>query len=104
VKGQGFGASGKSIKGPGSGGDDGAGVGVTSGLTGAGEALSVIGVTKAGAGIFAWCVDTETPEEAERKEIVASDQLINRLMQLSQLYPRTKSQGESRWVTKNSRV
>jgi hypothetical protein len=57
-----------------------------------------------GTGVEAWGVDTKSPEEAERKEIVVSDQLINGLMQLSQLYPRTKSQGESRRVTKNSIV
>jgi hypothetical protein len=110
MKGEGAGASGElgiSIKGA-EGGEDVFGVGVSAGagvevikISGTfGEALSVAGLTERGADIEVRGVDTETSEvSSERKEMVASDQLIDGLKRWSHEYPRTKSHGESRRVT-----
>jgi hypothetical protein len=70
---------GASIEGPGSGEDVGIGVGAGTGRTGTTGTLSVFGATETGAGIVAWCVDTDLPELLVLNSIVASDQLINGL-------------------------
>jgi hypothetical protein len=97
--GLGVNASGISIEGAGSGGDVGFGV-----TLGGSESISIVGVTDARSDLLTvCCVNTDAvgvPEE--RKVILLADQSINRLKRWSQLYPRTRSLGASRWVTKNS--
>ena len=72
------------------------------GNTGTEGASSADGTTEKDSGLIARGVDGDRPWEMERNDMVASDQLINGLKRLSQLYPRTRSQGESRRVTNKS--
>ena len=94
--------AGVSIEGAGDGGIVRVGVGAGAGTTCTGGASSVIGTTVADPGIISGVVDRDSLTGSGRNVIEASDQLINGLMRLSQLYPRTRSQGESKHVTKKS--
>ena len=75
------------------------GVGLSGGSTTPDKTLSVFGTTETDGGIVAGRVDRTSPGCVVRKVIEASNQLINGLKRCSQLYPSTRSQGESNLVT-----
>ena len=79
------------------------GVGTSEGSTTSDETLSVTGTTETETGLSAGWVDGTPPGSVVRKLIEASNQLINGLKRCSQLYPSTRSQGESNLVTYKSK-